>query len=178
MTPALEYRPNTYYRLTWKEQLTQWDKTGNWINWKLFMNQTKQTWLYLKQQFTLLGEINKVGFLELRDYALFKIKTIYLQIGRCVCMSECVCVCVCVWERVCVCECACVPVCICVRASECEWVCACLCVWARVNVCVCEWVSVCAWVRVCVCVWEREREKKRESINILTCGNISWNSTL
>ncbi len=176
MTPALEYRPNTYYRLTWKEQLTQWDKTGNWINWKLFMNQTKQTWLYLKQQFTLLGEINKVGFLELRDYALFKIKTIYLQIGRCVCMSECVCVCV--WERVCVCECACVPVCICVRASECEWVCACLCVWARVNVCVCEWVSVCAWVRVCVCVCEREREKKRESINILTCGNISWNSTL
>ncbi len=164
MTPALEYRPNTYYRLTWKEQLTQWDKTGNWINWKLFMNQTKQTWLYLKQHFTLLGEINKVGFLELRDYALFKIKTIYLQIGRCVCMSECVCVCV--WERVCVCECACVPVCICVRASECEWVCACLCVWARVNVCVCEWVSVCAWVRVCVCVCERERERKRERVLI------------
>ncbi len=154
MTPALEYRPNTYYRLTWKEQLTQWDKTGNWINWKLFMNQTKQTWLYLKQQFTLLGEINKVGFLELRDYALFKIKTIYLQIGRCVCVWVCVCVCVCV----------------CVSESEC------MCVWVSEWVCVREWECVC--VCVCVCERVREREKKRESINILTCGNISWNSTL
>ncbi len=172
MTPALEYRPNTYYRLTWKEQLTQWDKTGNWINWKLFMNQTKQTWLYLKQQFTLLGEINKVGFLELRDYALFKIKTIYLQ------MYEWVCVCVCVRESVCVW--------VCVRASvymcESEWVWVSVCVFVCVSEseCMCVWVSECVCVSesVCVCVCEREREKKRESINILTCGNISWNSTL
>ncbi len=164
MTPALEYRPNTYYRLTWKEQLIQWDKTGNWINWKLFMNQTKQTWLYLKQQFTLLGEINKVGFLELRDYALFKIKTIYLQIGRCVCMS----VCVCVWERVCVCvsvrACQCVYVWERVSVSEC--VCVCVCEREWMYVCVCEWVSVCAWVRVCVCVCERVRERKRERVLI------------
>ncbi len=166
MTPALEYRPNTYYRLTWKEQLTQWDKTGNWINWKLFMNQTKETYLYLKQQFTLLGEINKVGFLELRDYALFKIKTIYLQIGRCVCVwvSVCVCVCVCVWERVCVC------VCVCVRASvymcESEWV------WVSVSECVSESECMCVWVSewVCVreweCVCERVRERKRERVLI------------
>ncbi len=164
MTPALEYRPNTYYRLTWKEQLTQWDKTGNWINWKLFMNQTKQTWLYLKQQFTLLGEINKVGFLELRDYALFKIKTIYLQIGRCVCMSECVCVCVC--ERECVCvsvrACQCVYVWERVSVSECVRVCVCEREW--MYVCVSEWVCVREWECVCVCV--RERERKRERVLI------------
>ncbi len=39
-------------------------------------------------------------------------------------------------------------------------------------------VCVCVSESVCVCVRESEREKKRESINILTCGNISWNSTL